>query len=141
MAYYTERTCKICGSKFMSNNPNHFYCSDKCRAIKSKQWNQNYYQKNKEKINTYAKQWQKEHPSAVKETAKKWHTKNAKAAYCEYCGRRIYSRFKTHEECLIKYSIEKVKNKERIDNYLLKRLCSRGLSVKMLKEMLDEGMR
>lgn len=81
-----RKFCVVCGTENFSRSK--LYCSKRCK-------NHDYFQKNKERINEYRKEWAKENRDTVNKHVRKY-VENHREQYNEY--QREYQRKKKEEK-------------------------------------------
>lgn len=140
---FKEKECELCGEIYTPTCSSQKYCVN-CKEIVKKIHNQKYYQKNKEKISKYKKQWRKDNIFAVreydrqrnktdkrKEARKQYRLKN-KEYYKEY--QKTY--YENNKNKIKEYKREwELNNKDKIKEYKkewVKQKIQEDLSFKLI---------
>lgn len=125
----TEKTCIVCGKTFITIRPNRKLCSEECCRARR----ENFYMRNRALRIERSKLWHKTHYS---------YTPQAK---CLICGGTVKNGFnaihrqrqRIHTECIIKDSLETLRNGKELQLYQKERLWSRGYGLKYIEKILQ----
>ena len=100
---------------FHINKKGKYGLTSKCKPC-TKAKSENYYKKNRKKINETSRKWKKENPEKVKEIARKWYKENPEK--CKEYSRKWYK--ENPEKCKEKGVKYRENNPEKFREYMRK---------------------